>query len=239
VKASEATERWLNLPTDKTLWRAFEKEAGTRIGELPDGAVVADVGGGRRCVYAAHRASDITLIALDISAEELALNDDVDETHVADLANELPLASASVDLILSRAVLEHVHDVPRAAVNMARVVKPGGVALHFVPCRYSLFGMAARVLPFKPLLFLVHMVMPWTKGQVEFDVFYDQGHPAAMERTFRDAGFRDVEIEVTWAQGGYFVALYPLFLLHGAYEAIVRRLGIRRAASYMIVRAVR
>jgi ubiquinone/menaquinone biosynthesis C-methylase UbiE len=239
VRASEETERRLRLRTDKTLWQAFEREAGRRIRALPDGAVVADVGGGRRCVYAAHRSSDIKLIALDISAEELALNDQVDETYVADLADEVPLPDASVDLVLSRAVLEHVHDVRRAATNLARVAKPGGVSLHFVPCRYSLFGIAARILPFKPLLFAVHKVMPWTKDQVEFDVYYDQGHPAAMERAFRDAGFREVETEVTWAQGGYFVAVYPAFLLHAAYEAVMRRLRVRSAASYMIVRATR
>ena len=82
------------------------------------------------------------------AAPELAANGDVAETPAADVAAALPLPDASADLILSRALLEHVHGVPAAIGHMARVLQPGGVALHLVPCRYSLFGMAARLLPF-------------------------------------------------------------------------------------------
>jgi hypothetical protein len=122
---------------------------------------------------------------------------------------------------------------------MGRVVKPGGVALHLVPGRYSLFGLAARLLPFGPLLRLLHLAMPRTKGQVEFDVYYDHCLPARLERLFREAGFRRVEVDVCWAQPGYFLPVYPLFLAHAVYEAIVRRFAIRRLASYQIVRAER
>jgi len=96
VRCSRATARRLRLPTDTTLWRLFEKEAEALIRGLPDGAIVLDLGGGRRCVYA--RAVDppfrVRLIAIDASPEELALNHDVD-------------------------------DVPSAIRHMARVLKPG------------------------------------------------------------------------------------------------------------------
>jgi hypothetical protein len=91
-----------------------------------------------------------------------------------------------------------VGDVVRGGHNMARVLRPGGVALHLLPARYALFAIAARMLPFKPLIGLLHRVMPWTIDQVEFDVFYDHGHPVTMDRVFRRAGFQHVEIEVVW-----------------------------------------
>jgi len=94
-------------------------------------------------------------------------------------------------------------------------------------------------LPFKALLAAVHRVLPATADQVEFDVHYDQGTPARMRRAFEAAGFRDVSVEVTWAQPGYFEAVYPLFLLYTAYEAIVRRLRVRPLAAYMVVQATR
>jgi ubiquinone/menaquinone biosynthesis C-methylase UbiE len=62
------------------------------------------------------------------------------------------MPDASSDLILSRALLEHVDDVPAAIREMARVLLPGGTALHFMPCRYSIFGIGARLLPFDLLL---------------------------------------------------------------------------------------
>jgi SAM-dependent methyltransferase len=161
IRWSRTTERRLHLPTDAPLWRRFEDEAESLIRALPDGAVVLDLGGGRRCVYG--RAVDppgrVKLVAIDISPEELALNADVTETYVADVAACLPMPDASVDLILSRALLEHVNGVPAAIRHMARVLRPGGVALHLVPCRYSLFGTAARLLPFGPLLWLTHAIM--------------------------------------------------------------------------------
>ena len=237
----QATEQRLGLPSDKTLWRKFEDEAAALIRALPDGAVVLDLGGGRRCVYATavDPPGRLRLVAIDISAEELALNRDVADTYAADVATGLPMPDGSVDLILSRALLEHVDGVSGAVQHMARVLRPGGVALHIIPCRYSLFGIAARLLPFEPLLRLTHKVMPSTRDDIGFAVHYDHCYPQALAHDFRAAGFRKVQMQLTWACPGYFTAFYPLFLTHALYEQIVRRLGIRRLAAYVVVKATR
>jgi SAM-dependent methyltransferase len=241
IRWSRATERRLQLPSDTPLWRQFEREADALIRGLPDKSVVLDLGGGRRCVYAGavDPPGRVKLIAIDVSPEELELNADVSETHVADVATGLPLPDGSVDLVLSRALLEHVDGVTAAIRHMARVLRPGGVALHFVPCRYSLFGTAARLLPFRQLLWLTHRVMPDTRGAVGFQVHYDHCYPQALAREFRAAGFSTVEFETTWACPGYFEAVYPLFLIHGLYEQALRRLRLQRLAAYTMVRAVR
>jgi ubiquinone/menaquinone biosynthesis C-methylase UbiE len=238
---SKATEARLRLPSDKPLWQRFERTAADIIRALPDGATVVDLGGGRRCVYAwaVQPGQNLRLVAVDISPEELAANTDVAETRVANVADDLPFPDASVDLILSRALLEHVDGVPAAARNMARVLRPGGVSLHLIPGRYSLFATAARVLPFGPLLRVLHVVRPETRGQVEFDVHYDHCHPDALRQVFEAAGFSRVTVDYCWAQPGYFEEIYPLFLLHALYERAVRKLGLRRLASYMVVRAER
>jgi SAM-dependent methyltransferase len=238
---SRRAQARLRLPDDKPLWGAFGREADRLIGALPDGATVLDLGGGQRFVYrgSVQPPGRLRVVAVDVSPAELALNEHVTETRVADVAAELPFPDASADLILSRALLEHVNGVPAAIGHMGRVLKPGGTALHLVPCRYSLFGMASRLLPFGPLLALTHMVMPHTRDQIEFPVVYDNCWPQAMEREFRRAGFRDVAIDVTWACPGYFEAVFPLFLLHALWELAMRRLGARRMAAYMMVRAVR
>lgn len=241
ARLSDITERRLHLPNDRVLWQKFEETARELICAAPDGSVVLDLGGGRNCVYASavQPPGRLRLVAIDISPEELALNSDVSETHVADVARGLPMPDASVDLVLSRALLEHVDGVPSAIRHMARVLVPGGVALHFVPCRYSLFGMAARLLPFGPILRLTHLLAPLSRGVVGFPIHYDHCYPQALEREFRAAGFADVQLEYTWACSGYFTGVYPLFLLHAVYEKVVRRLRIRRLASYTLVRATR
>jgi ubiquinone/menaquinone biosynthesis C-methylase UbiE len=241
VRWSKATERRLRLPDDSPLWRRFKAEAETLIRALPDGAVVLDLGGGRSCIYAdaVDPPGRVRLVAVDISADELALNTDVAETCTADVATSLPMPDASVDLILSRALLEHVDGVPAAIQHMARVLRPGGVALHLIPCRYSLFGTAARLLPFEPLLRLTHKAIPGTSGVIEFPVHYDHCYPQALEQVFSAAGFSSVQSQVTWACGGYFFPVYPLFLVYALYEQVVRRLQLRRLAAYVVVRAVR
>jgi len=82
VALSQRTERRFHLASDKPLWQRFQREAAERIRALPDGATVLDLGGGRRCVYAQAVPADrdIRLVAVDISAEELAANEDVTET---------------------------------------------------------------------------------------------------------------------------------------------------------------
>jgi ubiquinone/menaquinone biosynthesis C-methylase UbiE len=241
TRASHRVAAALGLESDKPFWDAFEQTAADKLRGLPSGSTVLDLGGGRRSVYAKAlaEANPLRLVAVDVSPEELALNQDVEETCVADVADELPFADASIDLILSRAALEHVDGVPAAARNMARVLRPGGAALHFVPCRYSLFGIAARLLAFGPLLRVLHAVDPESRGQTEFEVCYDHCYPSAIRDVFSEAGFREVSIEVCWAQPGYFEPVFPLFLLTSAYEFMVRRLRITGLAAYMIVSAVR
>lgn len=242
VKLSKATERRLRLPSENLIWRSFEAEAGALIRALPDGAVVLDLGGGRSCFYAkeVEPPGRVRLIAIDISPEELALNTDVAETHVADVADHLPMPDASADLILSRALLEHVDGVPGAIREMARILRPGGVSLHLVPCRYSLFGTAARLLPFGPLLRLTLNFAPWFRNlNFGFAVHYDNCFPEALEREFLAAGFSDVQMQISWSCDNFFIGVYPLYLLHALYEQMVRRLRIRRLAAYVVVKSVR
>src|SRR5688572_28500080 len=51
------------------------------------------------------------------------------EIATADIGR-MPFDDVRFDLVHSNAVLEHVHDLPRALKEMARVVKPGGMMIH-------------------------------------------------------------------------------------------------------------
>jgi SAM-dependent methyltransferase len=242
VRFSRATQRRLNLPSEEEVWSSFGEQAAAQIRALRDGAVVVDLGGGANFFYsdAVEPKGRVKVIAIDISAEELELNKDVDETYVADVSKHIPLPNASVDLILSKALLEHVDDVPAAIHEMSRTLRPGGMAMHLVPCRYSLFGIGARVLPFGPLLKLTLLLAPWFRTEnFGFTVHYDHCYPSALESELQAAGFSNIELQVSWACEKFFVGIYPLYLLHALYEQVVRRLRIRRLAAYTIVKATR
>ncbi len=210
-------------------------------GALPDGAAFVDLGGGRQCEFVAVVPRDraVRVIAVDISEEELAHNTDADETVVADVSKGLPFANGAVDLLVSRTALEHVDGVPAAIQHMARVMKPGGRTIHLVPGRYALFALAARLLPFGLLLRLLHFALPETVGTVEFEVHYDHTEPVSMKRLFTEAGFRNVTVEWTAEQAGYFKPVTPLYVLVVLYEGLVRSLRLSKLAAYLIVSAER
>jgi ubiquinone/menaquinone biosynthesis C-methylase UbiE len=240
VRVSRRIDRRIN-PDHGDLQRAFFAAVEDEMARLPEGSVVADLGGGRHCLYVDRLPADhpLHLVAVDISADQLAANTDVAECRVANVAEELPFADGEVSLVLSRYLLEHVDGVPAAATHMGRVLAPGGVALHFVPCRFSTFAVAARLLPFGLLLGLLHRVSPETRGEVEFEVFYDHCYPSALERAFYDAGFRRVEVRVEYVSTSYYWPFLPLFLLVAAYERLVRKADARSLAAYVMVYAER
>src|SRR5215213_321384 len=76
-------------------------------------AVVVDVGGGRKCDFARllRPASPVRIVAVDISAEELELNGDVQDKRVADVTEGLPFGAGEVDMIVSHSVIEHLPNV--------------------------------------------------------------------------------------------------------------------------------
>jgi ubiquinone/menaquinone biosynthesis C-methylase UbiE len=215
LRLSGEIERRLRIENDRPLWHRFHKAVEASLQSLPPGSVFVDLGGGQSCQYAASvpGREGVRVVAVDISAEELAHNRDVDETIVADVSRGLPFGDAEVDLLVSRTLLEHVDGVPAAVEHIARVLKPGGRTIHFMPGRNALFAVAARLLPFGLLLKLLHFARPDTVGRVEFDVHYDHTEPAAIERLFRGAGFRHVTVEWTAAQADYFKPFLPAYLL--------------------------
>lgn len=241
TRIATAIERRGWVESDQPLWRRFEASVAEALREMPDGGTFVDLGGGRSCVYesAVPRDRGVRLVAVDISADELALNTSADVTKLADVAEGLPFADQEVDLLVSRVVLEHVDGVPAAIGHMARVLKPRGRTIHFVPGRYATFALAARLLPFGPLLKLLHFAIPSSVGVVEFDVHYDHTDPVALERLFREAGFRDVSVSWTAAQADYFKPFLPAYLAVALYQTAVRALGLRRLAAYVIVDAWR
>ena len=241
VRMSDALAARGWVESDQPLWRSFERTVGEALQALPDGGTFVDLGGGRFCAYdaAIPRDRGVKLVAVDISAEELALNRTADRTVVADVARGLPFEGGTVDLLVSRVVLEHVDGVPAAIAHIHRVLAPGGRTIHFVPGRYATFALAARLLPFKPLLKLLHFAIPASVGVVEFDVHYDETDPVALERRFREAGFRDVRVSWTAAQADYYRPVFPAYLLIVLYQTAVRLLRVRRLAAYVIVDARR
>lgn len=197
--------------------------------------IVVDVGGGRRCVFAKHRRSAAKIVAVDISAEELSHNEDVDERIVADATERLPFASDSVDVVCSRSVVEHLTDVDRFLAEAHRVLRPGGLTVSLFPSKNAPYALIKRALPQSVGRRLMHLTKPYSSPFVGFRTYYDHCTLRAMKRALARHGFEVVETRVSYYQADYFKFLFPLYLLNLAFELATRSLRCTPLAAGVLI----
>lgn len=227
-------------PHQRRSLEARYEEVAAEIVHRRGGQLVVDVGGGKSLRYAGLlRPGDAHIVAVDISAEELAENTEVAETRVADVSERLPFADGEVDVLTSSSVLEHLEDVPGFLDEAARVLKSGGVMVHIFPGRYAAFALLNRALPERIKRWLLYRLYPQTVGFCGFPAFYDHCTPSAIERACRERGF---EVETTvryYGSADYFRVFFPLFLVFLAWEILAWALRARDLAAQVLVVATR
>ena len=231
-RASTAIERKLLLaePLDEDYGLAVARAMNASAG------LVVDIGGGRRCLFTKHRRSAATIVAVDISPEELSHNEDVDRRIVADVTKKLPFASDSVDVVCSRSVVEHLPDVDRFLAEAHRVLRPGGLAVSLFPSKNAPYALIKRALPQSVGRSLLHFVKPYAKDFVGFPTHYQRCTLRAMKRALRRQGFETVETRVSYYQADYFKFLFPLYILNVAFEFAAKKTRCTPlAASVLIV----
>ena len=170
------------------------------LGELPPGSSVLDIPtGGGVALRGIRPGQGIRYLAADISpgmlerarraARERGVEDQV-EFETADV-ERLPFAVGEFDRVISFAGL-HCFPRPRAAVlEIARVLRPGGRFIGSV----FLTGTGIRYVP--------GIIAGRAAG-----VMGPSGSRADLERWLRDAGLRNLQIDVSGAIG-YFRATKP------------------------------
>lgn len=105
---------------------------------VPGTAVDIGAASGGSCRVLAEHGWRATGIDLSPDAVALARAQGV-EAYEGD-ARYLPLAPCAYDLALALNVLEHIEDDARAVAEIARVLRPGGIALVSVPCDMALWS---------------------------------------------------------------------------------------------------
>ncbi len=223
----------------RSLEARYNEDAAAAVLRRP-GQLVVDVGGGKSLRYAGLlRPGEAHVVAVDISAEELAGNTEVAETRVADVTERLPFEDAEVDVLTSSSVLEHLPDVEAFLDEAARVLKPGGVMVHIFPGRYAAFAVLNRALPEGLKRWLLYRLYPQTVGVCGFPAFYDHCTPSAMEKACRERGF---EVKTTvryYGSADYFTVFFPLFLLFLTWEIAAWAVGARDLAAQVLLEARR
>jgi ubiquinone/menaquinone biosynthesis C-methylase UbiE len=114
------------------------------IGSLPPGSRALDVGCGTGFNLVKLRESGFEVVGIEPSAEMRSLaQSKADDIPITDGDIErLPLESSSFDLVLAIEVIRYLPDATKALAEVARVLRPGGVAIVTAAPRWSLNGYA-------------------------------------------------------------------------------------------------
>lgn len=106
---------------------------------------ILDAGCGRDRVYVDFPA-DAFVTGIDVDADALALNPDLDEKIVGDIQT-YPLEPSGYDAIVCWDVLEHLPSPQAALERMTRALKPGGTLILGLPNVVSPKGLATKLTP--------------------------------------------------------------------------------------------
>lgn len=176
---------------------------------------IYDVGGGSvPCISLDQKKFlNAIVVGLDIDAHELAKAPAgcYDTTIVADITNFRGAGDA--DLVICRAVMEHVRDASAAFRSLATILREGGRLLIVVPSRNALFARVNLMLPEKLKRCILFSIFPHKgRGHDGFPAFYDRCTPRDFRRMARASGFV-VEQLVPYYYSTYFTFFVPFFIL--------------------------
>jgi SAM-dependent methyltransferase len=195
---------------------------------------VVDIGAGKTFHFGhvLKEREDIYVIGLDIDGAEMAGNVALAERIECDACTELPVEDASIDVMLARAAIEHLHDV-RGFLNLAhRKLKPGGKLIVTFPGRWAFFAILNQILPSRVGQQLLRSLVPNSEGHLGFPAYYDRATYTRFSRAVQAAGFIELVGYPSYYGTGYFRFFAPLFLAVYILDSLRVLIGHRSLASY-------
>jgi len=245
VRRLISLNQWICLKIEGLLPQRFTQHLHTiyryevaRLANASPNPVILDIGGGKECPFLPHleRPEQCLIVALDISESELRRNQDVRNRVAADAsAPSLPFAPTTVDVIASRSVVEHVHDVAKFFGNCAELLRPGGYAVHTFPCKYSPFALLNRILPNRVAQRLLYFFYPEWEEACGFLAYYDRCCYSEIVQLANNCGLEIVQVEIRYYQAIYYTFCVPMYLVMLAYDLIMYALDARNLACQLLI----
>ena len=199
----------------------------------PDTNVVVDLGGGRTWYFGdSYRANPKwKLIGVDVDPAELALNPMLDEAITADICETLGVPDGSVDLVLCRAVVEHLHDTAAFLENVRAALRPGGRAVFVFANKWAPPVILNRLIPHKLAVKLLLALVPGTAGYGGFRAYYDKCSHRAFRRELKRLNF-EIEYDYpSYYSSSYFQFFLPVHFLSILLDLFRQALSIKNLSS--------
>lgn len=143
------------------------------------------------------------------------------ETYNADLA-KIPLPDASVDLIMSRSVFEHLTDPDSVYREFSRILRPGGSVVFLTANMWDYGTLIARLVPNRFHAKIVKHV----EGRAEEDTFpiaYKTNTRGDVDQLAKSAGLKVDSFQYLSQYPNYLMFNGALFFLGMCYEKLINR----------------
>jgi SAM-dependent methyltransferase len=178
------------------LWEAYDNLV-VDLARREGANAVAELGGGANPMVADPDTWGFAQerVVLDISADELAKADGEVQTRVADLCKPVAEGLNAYDLVFSKMLCEHLPDARTFHENCFKILRPGGLAVHFFPTLYTVPFVINRLIPENLTRSMLRMVQPArftnTKHQ-KFPAYYRwcTGPTRRAQRRYETVGFK-------------------------------------------------
>ena len=135
------------------------------------------------------------------------------------------LPDRSVDVVMSRSVMEHIADPVAMYREMSRILRPNGYFIFLTANLWDYSSMIAKLVP--------NRHHPWivarTQGRAERDTFpveYKTNTRRAVTKYADGAGLGIVSFDYVGQYPAYFMFNGPLFLLATGYEKMINRFSM-------------
>ena len=130
------------------------------------------------------------VIGIDVDPAVLE-NQAIDVGHVLEAGCQLPLEDASVDLIVSDYVFEHIENPIWLAAEFDRIVKPGGWICARTPTKYNYVSVAARLVTNIKHASVLRIAQPGRKAEDVFPTAYRLNSKMDVAKAFPPERFTD------------------------------------------------
>ena len=185
-------------------------------------SIVLDAGCGREAPVLRKLTGNCRMpIGMDISNFGKIKDEGSIYLFVSDLAN-IGLIDNSIDVVITRSVLEHIKDPRKVYQEIHRVLKPDGYFIFLTPNLYDYASILAKLIPNRFHSKIVKM----TEGRDEQDTFptyYRSNTQWTIENLAKSIGFKVSSVSLLGQYPSYLMFNPLLFLLGMAYDKIVCR----------------
>jgi 2-polyprenyl-3-methyl-5-hydroxy-6-metoxy-1,4-benzoquinol methylase len=232
------SQRWLSRKLDKLLPIKYRTDGNRDYLNslvpkyLEQNLTIYDIGGGKTPYLSPSKKKTLCarVFGLDIDQEELsrAPLGAYDEIICADITKFR--GNHEADIVICQTLLEHVSDVESAFKAIESILKPGGLALLFVPSRNAVFARLNIILPQNLKKFLLHTIFPNTKQNQGFPSYYDKCTPSEFLRMASSNNLMLVESRFYYIST-YFSFFFPAYLVWRLWVLLFHSLLKEQAAE--------